>query len=456
MIVMKFGGSSLESAVAIRRVADIVRSRLPKHPVVVVSAMGKTTNALLAMAAAAAQGKRAEAVAQFSAIEDFHRLEAVQLVSESHRKELETVLGDHFRDLGEIVEGLCAVSELTPRSLDAVASYGERLSSRIVALVFESQGIPSVHLDSRNVIVTDARYTHASPLIAETYPRTAATIAANGANRVTVMGGFIAANQEGITTTLGRGGSDFSAALVGAAIDAEGIEIWTDVDGVLTCDPTLVSDTHPVKTISFDEAAELAYFGAKVLHPATVLPAKEKNIPVWILNSRRPEAPGTKIVAEAVSCTNVLKSVACKKGITVVNIRSTRMLGAHGFLRRIFEAFDRYETPVDMVSTSEVSVSLTVDDNSRLPEICAELEPFTEVSIEKDRAILCAVGDKIRETPGVAARVLGALKCINVLMVSQGASRLNLGVVIASQDLAKAAAAVPREFFTERDPTVVG
>ena len=456
MIVMKFGGSSLESAVAIRRVADIVRSRLPKRPVVVVSAMGKTTNALLAMAAEAAQGKRAEAVAQLRAIEDFHRREAVQLVSESHRKELETVLGDHFRDLGEIVEGLCAVSELTPRSLDAVASYGERLSSRIVALAFESQGIPSVHLDSRNVIVTDARYTHASPLIAETYPRTASTIAANGANRVTVMGGFIAANQEGITTTLGRGGSDFSAALVGAAIDAEEIEIWTDVDGVLTCDPTLVSDTHPVKTISFDEAAELAYFGAKVLHPATVLPAKEKNIPVWILNSRRPEAPGTKIVAEAVSCTNVLKSVACKNGITVVNIRSTRMLGAHGFLRRIFEAFDRYETPVDMVSTSEVSVSLTVDDNSRLPEICAELEPFTEVSIEKDRAILCAVGDKIRETPGVAARVLGALKCINVLMVSQGASRLNLGVVIASQDLAKAAAAVHREFFTERDPTVFG
>ena len=456
MIVMKFGGSSLESGSAIRRVADIVRSRLPKQPVVVVSAMGKTTNALLAMAADAAQGKRAEAIAQLRAIEDFHRREAVQLVSESHRKELETVLGDHFRDLGEIVEGLCAVSELTPRSLDAVASYGERLSSRIVALAFESQGIPSVHLDSRNVIVTDARYTHASPLIAETYPRTAATIAANGANRVTVMGGFIAANQEGITTTLGRGGSDFSAALVGAAIDAEEIEIWTDVDGVLTCDPTLVSDTHPVKTISFDEAAELAYFGAKVLHPATVLPAKEKNIPVWILNSRRPEAPGTKIVAEAVSCTNVLKSVACKKGITVVNIRSTRMLGAHGFLRRIFEAFDRYETPVDMVSTSEVSVSLTVDDNSRLPEICAELEPFTEVSIEKDRAILCAVGDKIRETPGVAARVLGALKCINVLMVSQGASRLNLGVVIASQDLARAAAAVHREFFTERDPTVFG
>ena len=456
MIVMKFGGSSLESTSAIRRVSEIVRSRRPKHPVVVVSAMGKTTNALLAMAADASQGKRAEAQTQLRATEDFHRREAQPLVSEAHRKELDTLLTDHFRDLGEIVEGLCAVSELTPRSLDAVASYGERLSSRIVALAFESAGIPSLHLDSRNVIVTDARHTHASPLIAETYARTSASIAATGKDRVTVMGGFIAASQEGVTTTLGRGGSDFSASLVGAAIGAEEIEIWTDVDGVLTCDPTLVGDTHPVKTISFDEAAELAYFGAKVLHPATVLPAKEKNIPVWILNSRRPEAPGTKIVAEAVSCTNVLKSVACKKGITVVNIRSTRMLGAHGFLRRIFEAFDRYETPVDMVSTSEVSVSLTVDDNSRLPEICAELEPFTEVSIEKDRAILCAVGDKIRETPGVAARVLGALKCINVLMVSQGASRLNLGVVIASQDLARAAAAVHREFFTERDPAVFG
>ncbi len=367
MIVMKFGGSSLESTSAILRVADIVRSRLPKHPVVVVSAMGKTTNALLAMAANAAQGKRPEALAQLRAIEDFHRSEAAPLVSEPHRKELETVLTDHFRDLGEIVEGLCAVSDLTPRSQDAVASFGERLSSRIVALALDSQGIPSTHLDSRNVIVTDSRFTHASPLIAETYPRTAASIAANGQHRVTVMGGFIAANQEGVTTTLGRGGSDFSAALVGAAIDADGIDIWTDVDGVLTCDPTLVPGTHPVKTISFDEAAELAYFGAKVLHPATVLPAKEKNIPVWILNSRRPEAPGTKIVANAVSCTNVLKSVACKKGITVVNIRSTRMLGAHGFLRRIFEAFDRFETPVDMVSTSEVSVSLTVDDDARLP-----------------------------------------------------------------------------------------
>jgi aspartate kinase len=456
MIVMKFGGTSVESAAAIERVAGIVRSRLAKHPVVVVSAMGKTTNGLLTMAADAADGKRAEAFARLRTLEEFHRRESKTLVSEARQKELETILSDHFRDLGEIVGGICSLRELTPRTVDAVSSYGERLSSRIVALALENLGIPCKHLDSRNVIVTDSRHTLASPLISETYARTAAGIRSIGEEHVTVMGGFISSTLEGVTTTLGRGGSDFSAALIGAAIDAEGIEIWTDVDGFLTCDPNLVADAHPIRTISFDEAAELAYFGAKVLHPATVVPAKDKNIPVWILNSRRPEAPGTKIVAEAVPCRNILKSVACKKNVTVVNIRSTRMLGAHGFLRRIFEIFDRFETPVDMVSTSEVSVSLTIDNGSRLPEICAELAPFTEVTIDRDCAILCAVGDRIRETPGVAARALTALKCVNVRMISQGASLLNLGLVIAAEDLQKAATAVHREFFTERDPAVFG
>jgi len=456
MIVMKFGGSSLESAAAISRVARIVRGRLARHPVIVVSAMGKSTNLLFAMAEDAASGKRTEALARLRSLEEFHRRESFALVSEASRHELEVILSEHFRDLGEIVEGLCAVGELTPRSLDAVASYGERLSSRIVALAFQNHGIPAVHLDSRNSIVTNSRFGQAAPIVSETYARVSADIADIGEDHVVVMGGYIAANAEGVTTTLGRGGSDFTASLVGAAIGAEAIEIWTDVDGVLTCDPKLVPDAHPVKTISFGEAAELAYFGAKVLHPSTVLPAREKNIPVWILNSRRPEAPGTKIVSESVPCTNVLKSVACKRGITVVHIRSTRMLGAHGFLRRIFEIFDRYETAVDMVATSEVSVSLTIDNDARLSEICAELEPFTEVSVEENQAILCAVGDNIRETPGVAARVLGALKCINVRMISQGASLLNLGIVVTNADLSGAAAALHREFFTERDPAVFG
>src|SRR5262249_1918237 len=261
---------------------------------------------------------------------------------------------------------------------------------------------------------------------------------------------------DGTTTTLGRGGSDFTASLVGAALAAEEIQIWTDVDGVLTSDPTLVPEARPVRTISFDEAAELAYFGAKVLHPATVIPAREKNIPVRILNSRRPEAPGTVIVSDSVPCSNVLKSVACKRHITVVNIYSTRMLMAHGFLRHIFEFFDRPETPVDMLASSEVSVPLTIDNDARLEEICAELQPFSEVDVEKDQAIICVVGDDLRYTPGIAARVFGALRDVNVRMISQGASLLNLSLVVAGRDLERAAASLHREFFSTLDPAVFG
>jgi aspartate kinase len=454
MMVMKFGGSSLESAEAIRRVAEIVAGQRQKRPVVVVSAMGKTTNCLLAIAADAAKGSRAEALGRLRSLEEFHRRESAALVAAAEGAELESVLDEHFHALGEIVKGLSALGELTPRSVDAVASFGERLSSQIVTLAFRSHGLAAAHVDARSVIATDSNFTQAAPDVPETYARISRAIAGLGEGIVPVMGGFIGANRDGVTTTLGRGGSDFTASLAGAAIGAEEIQIWTDVDGVLTCDPRIVPEARPVKTISFDEAAELAYFGAKVLHPATVMPAKEKNIPVRIVNSRRPEAPGTKVVAEAVPCSNVLKSVACKQGLTVVNIRSNRMLMAHGFLRRIFEVFDRNRTAVDMVSTSEVSVSLTVDNDARLDAICAELAPFTEVSIERNQAILCAVGDNIRHTPGVAARVFGALRHVNVRMISQGASVLNIGVVVGGQDLAEAAEAVHREFFSELDPAV--
>jgi aspartate kinase len=241
---------------------------------------------------------------------------------------------------------------------------------------------------------------------------------------------------------------------VGAGIDAHEIQIWTDVDGMLTADPTILPGGHRVKTISFAEAAELAYFGAKVLHPATVVPAVEKNIPVLILNSRRPEVPGTRIVAEAVHCGNVVKSIACKRRIAVVNIHSTRMFMAHGFLRRIFEVFDRFETPVDMVATSEVSVSLTVDLFDHLEEIQSELRQFADVEIEKNHSIVCLVGDNIRYTPGVARRIFNALDGINIRMISQGASLLNLGFVIAEDDLRQTVAALHEEFFSQLDDAV--
>ena len=444
MIVMKFGGSSLESALAIKRVVGIVADRLAQKPVVVVSAMGKTTNKLLAIANEAASGNRQRALELLLELRSYHLQEAGPLA----------VVDSLFNELEELVKGLSVMQELTPRSIDAVSSYGERLSSAILTLAFESAGIPAVNVDSRSVIVTDKRHTQAAPLLKQSYARLAAVIPAKAERQVVVMGGFIAATEDGITSTLGRGGSDFSASIVGAGIGAREIQIWTDVDGMLTADPTILPGGHRVKTISFAEAAELAYFGAKVLHPATVMPAIEKNIPVLILNSRRPEASGTRIVKETVPCANMAKSIACKKNITLMNILSSRMFMAHGFLRRIFEVFDRYETAVDMVATSEVSVSLTIDNTSKLSEIRAELEKFSEVSVEENQVIVCLVGDNIRFTPGVASRAFQSLEKINIRMISQGASLLNLSVVVAQDDLREAVQQLHTEFFSELDPGV--
>jgi aspartate kinase len=454
MIVMKFGGTSVESAAAIERVAGIVKAREERRPVVVVSAMGKTTNKLLAIAAAAISGKRDEYIRQLHDLRDYHSREARQVVPLADRAELDRTLDDHFQELTELVKGLAVLGELTPRSIDAISSYGERLSSYIVTLAFRHFGMETAHVDSRDVIVTDKRHTHAAPLFPLTYERLAVQVKPLAKTHVVVMGGFIGSTEEGVTTTLGRGGSDFTASIVGAGIGAEEIQIWTDVDGMLTADPTILPGGHRVKTISFAEAAELAYFGAKVLHPATVVPAVEKNIPVLILNSRRPEVPGTRIVAGQVTCGNVVKSIACKRKIALVNIHSTRMLMAHGFLHRIFEIFDRFETPVDMVATSEVSVSLTIDNVERLDEILAEIRQFAEVATERDQAIVCLVGDNIRYTPGVARRIFMALDGINIRMISQGASLLNLSFVVAESDLFRTVSALHQEFFTELDGAV--
>jgi aspartate kinase len=452
---MKFGGSSVESAEAIERVAGIVKSQVARKPVVVVSAMGKTTNKLLDIAANAAASKREKFIEQLHELHDFHAREAARVVTDhSDRMQVDLAINEHFQELMELMKGLAVLGDLTPRFVDAISSYGERLSSIIVCYAFRHFGMETAHVDSRQVIVTDQRHTQAAPLYEQTYERLRAAIPPLAKDKVVVMGGFIAATEAGITSTLGRGGSDFTAAIVGAGIGAEEIQIWTDVDGMLTCDPNLVEGVHRVKAISFAEAAELAYFGAKVLHPSTVVPAVEKNIPVLILNSRRPEVEGTRIVSESVPCANDAKAIACKRNITVVNVQSTRMLMAHGFLRRIFEVFDRYETAVDMVATSEVSVSLTIDNAKRLERICDELRQFSEITIEQNQAIVCLVGDRIRYTPGVAARVFKALFPVNIRMISQGASLLNLGCVIAGEDLQQAVNQLHGEFFRDLDPAV--
>ncbi len=451
MIVMKFGGTSLESAEALERVARIVAARAAEQPFVVVSAMGKTTNELLAMGEEAAAGRSSEATARSERLRAYHLREAGPAVGSNGRAALDRIVDRHFQELALTLGRIAVIAQVTPQLSDELASFGERLSSEIVPLVLRQVGLDAAHIDARDVIVTDARHTRAAPLVDATHERVAQAVGRLQAAQVPVMGGFVGATESGVTTTLGRGGSDFSAAIVGAAVGAREIQVWTDVDGMMTCDPRMVPGALRIRTLSFAEAAELAYFGAKVLHPATLLPAIERNIPVLVLNSRRPEGFGTRIVAERVPSTSAIKCVACKRDITVVDVRSTRMLMAHGFLHRIFEIFDRHETAVDMLATSEVSVSLTIDNAQHLDEICAELRPFAEVSSEAKQAIVCLVGDNIRKTPGVAARAFGALEDINVRMISQGASRLNLSFVVAGTDAPRAVRLLHQEFFRNAD-----
>src|SRR5215469_3691452 len=444
MIVMKFGGTSVESATAIERVAQIVGSRIELKPIVVVSAMGKTTNALLSIARMAVEGDRENALLKLRHLRDFHL----------QHSEMERTIEEHFQQLSELVKGLAALGELTPRSIDAIASFGERISSLIVTRHFQRAGIPAQHVDARKVIITDGRHTQAAPIFDKTRECLEDCVAPLVGRHVVVRGGFIASTAEGITTTLGRGGSDFTAAIVGAGLGAEEIQIWTDVDGMLTCDPAVCEGAHRVRRLSFREAAELAYFGAKVLHPATVAPAMERDIPVRILNSRRPEVEGTLVIAHAVPTRNVIKAIATKRNATVLNIQSLRMFMAYGFIERMFDVFARHETPVDMISTSEVSVSLTIDSAEHLEAIVEDLREFAEVGVTQNAAIVCLVGEGIHGQSGIVARVFAALGDIHVMMVSQGASALNLGIVIAAADLKEVVARLHAEFFRELDPEV--
>lgn len=457
MIVMKFGGTSLEDAAALERVAAVVASRAKRSPLVVVSALGKTTDRLLEIAAAAVRGDKARALELLDSLRAYHVENARAVAPPKELNSLKAFFDEHFQELDALVKGLVVMGELTPRSIDAVSAFGERLSSYIVALALRKAGLEAERIDSRDVVVTDHRHTEASPLIEESHRRLEASVRPLlGENRAVVMGGFIASTLEGVTSTLGRGGSDFTASLVGAALDAEEVEIWTDVDGVMTADPSLVDNALSIRVMTFDEAAELAYFGARVLHPSTMRPAVEKNIPLRVLNSRRPEGEGTLIVAKPASDTVVVKSIAYKEHITVVDIRSTRMLGAHGFLAHVFNVFEKYETAVDMVTTSEVSVSLTVDKPGRLDDIIREIEEqeVAEVSRRNGQAIVCVVGEGIRRTDGISAKIFSALEDIHIGMISLGASRLNVSFVVDETDLGEVVRRLHDVFFAEPDRVV--
>jgi len=455
MLVMKFGGTSVKDAEAIRRLTQIVaRARTAatrphaavRGPVVVVSALSKVTDALLAVSARAASGE--PPINDLEALRERHHLVAEGVVRNEERlAALKAAIDADLAELTALLHALAVVHDVAPRLMDAVAAIGELLSSRIVAAALEQTGLPASWVDARTVLVTDAEIP-ASPLMDETRARCEQVLLpliARG--RVPVLGGFIGATAGGVTTTLGRGGSDYSAALVAAALHAKELQIWTDVTGVMTCDPRICSDARTIPVLSYDEAAELAYFGAKVLHPKTIKPAVDYKIPVRVCNTFEPDAIGTMVLAESGEVPNKIKSIAHKKNITILRITSARMLGSYGFMSAVFQVFDRHRTVIDVISTSEVSVALTLDKTDSLDSVVAELERFGEVEVESGYAVICVVGEGLRASTGLASKIFSTIEDISIALVSHGASSVNLTFVVKEDEAANVIKKLHDEFF---------
>jgi aspartate kinase len=447
---MKFGGTSVGSSERIRALADRVRERLARRPVVVVSALAGTTD-LLIRGARASVARDPDARAVVDQILARHRDVVEELFGGGERRDGSLArLEGIVEELRTLYTGVHYLEELTPRSLDAISAIGERLSCDIVAGCLVERGLASRAVDARGLIVTDEIFGRAAPLMEETTSRVNETLRPLlAAGIVPVIPGFIGATRRGVTTTLGRGGSDWSASILGAALRAEEIQIWTDVDGMMTVDPRIVPGARVLAEASFDEAAELAYFGAKILHPATIKPAVERDIPVRVLNSLNPEAAGTRITArpQARSGEGEPRAIAFKKGITVVLIAQPRMLMAHGFVARVFEVFDRHRTAVDLIATSEVSLSLTVDQDVSLPAIRDELANLGEVRVLPQMAIVSVVGSGLIHAPGLTGRIFQSLRELNVVMISFGASDVNLSFVVAEDAAETAVRLLHQEFF---------
>jgi aspartate kinase len=435
VIVVKFGGTSVGDAEAIERTAEIVKGRLDRQPAVVVSALGGATNSLLAIGEQSAKGHLIGALRGVATLRDRHFQQCETLLGTSDEaSEVAAEMSATFDELASLAEALSVLGHATPRSFDTIAAFGEQLSSHLVAAFFKLRGIPAEHLDARDVFATDDNFMAAEPKtdeIAEAARDLVQPLIREG--KVPVMGGFIGRTARGITTTLGRGGSDYSASLLGAALHAEAIEIWTDVDGMLTADPRVVKGSRLIEQIRFDEASELATFGAKVLHPNTIAPAVRLGIPVYIYNSRNPKGKGTRITFDAPR--RAVSAIAGKGGITVVKVGAAKMLFARGFLRRVFEIFERNGISVDVVATSEVSVSVTVDESSGLESLVVELSQLGDVSVERDRAIVAVVGAAISEDTASMGRAISALDGIKVHMMSLSATGINLTMIVDGDQL---------------------
>ena len=429
MIVMKFGGSSVADATCMREVAALAVEALPEAPLVVLSATAKTTDALFAAARAAEDGDLSAAMAAHRSLMARHRGIAQDLFPEGLPEDLDNALVELGGELELLLRGVALLRELSPRSMDAIASIGERLSTRILAT-----HLGAAWVDARSVVRTDDTFGCGQPQFKELGILAALHLAPLlGPGKVVVTQGYIGANARGLTTTLGRGGSDYSAALFGAALSATDIQIWTDVEGVLTCDPRVVPEAQPIAELSFAEAAELAAFGAKVLHPATIQPAVEAGIPVTVRHTRRPHGRFTTITAE-VRTGRPITALAQRGPVIVLTVTSANMLNQSGFLASLFQVFSRHKISVDLIATAEVSVSLTVDADAPLEALLEDLKAFATVGVATERTIVAIVGEQLKLTPGVTGRCFGALRDINVEMISMGANEINLSIVVRQED----------------------
>jgi aspartate kinase len=451
VVVMKFGGTSVEDAAAIRRLIGIVQNRVGAQPVVVVSALARVTDQLLEAGKAAARGHLGSALATVRNIYVRHEELADSLVDGSAYSTLDRELRGDFRALEALLHDLESSRQLDLKAQDQLLGFGECFSSRLVKEALCESGVNAAHVDARTCIVTDARHGQASPVWDVTEQRLQETVGPLlERGQVPVLGGFIASTGDGVPTTLGRGGSDFSAAIVGAALCAARVEIWTDVDGIMTTDPKLCSDARVIRKMSFDEAAELAHFGAKVLHPATLAPAMRENIPVYVLNSKRPDGEGTEIVARA-KTGNVVSAITAKRKVASVEIETAQAVDSE-LLRAVYAVFDRHSCSVDVMATSLGRISLLVGSTAGLPAIAADLQGIAEVRWQNHKALVCLVGENIRQQPDVASRVFAAVSDLDVCVVCQGASDRTISFLVEESKVEESVQRLHAIFFPQPEP----
>ena len=445
---MKFGGTSVGDVAAFERVYGIVSSQIGRHPVVVVSAMTKVTDALLAAFDTAKKGEFAEALASLDPHFERHTQVSRTFIPDGQPNAFSGELDLAHHELSDLLMRVSRRSLPLQMLKDAIVSYGEQLSSRLLAEVLKAKGVKARQVDSRRLIITDDEYGAATPIVDETNELVKLELEpliASG--EVPILGGFIAASRSGETTTLGRGGSDYSAALVASALGASELQIWTDVTGVMTCDPRICGEARTIPVLSYEEAAELAYFGAKVLHPKTIKPAVDSGIPVRVCNTFEPAQVGTMVLAESGEAPNTIKSIAHKKNITILRITSARMLGSYGFMSAVFQVFERYRTVIDVISTSEVSIALTLDNTAEIDKIVGELQRLGDVEVEPGYAVICVVGDGLRASTGLASKIFSTIDDVNIALVSHGASAVNLTFVIREDVVSDVIRKLHGEFF---------